>query len=392
MKQFVIIFVVLIAHSSTLFSQSSIDKILSEVEKNNTTLSALRKGIEAEIIGNKTNISLQNPEIVFNYLWGSPSAIGNRQDLSITQGFDFPSVYSFQNQISDLKNEQLSLKYKKQLNVVLLKARYVCIDLIYNNTLKSVLSVRLGQAQNNEKAYKLSFEKGDANMLEYNKASLNLLNISSELESVEIERNTLISALILLNGGQGIDFNVNTFELVALTSDFEQWYDSAEQNNHILSWLKKELKVNETAVKLNKAKSLPKFQAGYMRENVVGEEFQGITLGMTIPLWENKNKVKFSKANVVASENFIGDIKLRFYEHLKALHSKSIAQQRNVNDYRSKMLLLDNTKLLKKALDLGEISLINYLLELSIYYDSVNKLLELERDMNRTVAELKLYM
>ena len=41
---------------------------------------------------------------------------------------------------------------------------------------------------------------------------------------------------------------------------------------------------------------------------------------------------------------------------------------------------------------MGEISLIEYILELSIYYDSVNKLHELERDMNKSMAELKLYM
>ena len=212
------------------------------------------------------------------------------------------------------------------------------------------------------------------------------------MESVEIERNSLLSVLILLNGGQIIDFKDSTFELESLSSDFEQWYVSAEQNNLVLSWLKKDIKINEASVKLNRAISLPKFQAGYMSENVIGEEFQGITIGMSIPLWENKNKSKFAKANVIASESIIADNKLQFYNHLKALHSKAIRQRKNVDDYRTSLLLLDNSELLKKALDKGEISLINYLLEVSIYYDSVNKLLELEREMNTTLAELKLYM
>jgi len=54
--------------------------------------------------------------------------------------------------------------------------------------------------------------------------------------------------------------------------------------------------------------------------------------------------------------------------------------------------LFNNSDLLKKALDKGEITLINYILELSIYYESVNNLLILERDMNKTIAELNQYL
>ena len=52
---------------SNLFSQD-IDKIIAEVEKNNTTLIALRKNADAELIGNKTGLYMKNPEFAFNYL------------------------------------------------------------------------------------------------------------------------------------------------------------------------------------------------------------------------------------------------------------------------------------------------------------------------------------
>jgi len=66
--------------------------------------------------------------------------------------------------------------------------------------------------------------------------------------------------------------------------------------------------------------------------------------------------------------------------------------QKSANDYKSKLEAFNNSELLRKALDKGEISLINYMLELSIYYESVNKLLELERDMNKAIAELNQYL
>jgi len=128
-----------------------------------------------------------------------------------------------------------------------------------------------------------------------------------------------------------------------------------------------------------------------MSEKIVGEQFQGIAIGLSIPLWENKNTIQFAKANTLAIESIINDNKIQFYNHLKALHTKSIGLSQNVNDYRLKLRLFDNSELLKKALDKGEITLVDYILELSIYYESVNTLLELERGLNNTIAELNQY-
>ena len=77
---------------------------------------------------------------------------------------------------------------------------------------------------------------------------------------------------------------------------------------------------------------------------------------------------------------------------MKALHTKAISLQNSVNNYRSNLHSFDNSDLLIIALDKGEISLIDYILELSIYYESVNQLLESEKELNKTLAELNQYM
>ena len=388
----IILIISISALSYHLFAQSTVDQVLAEVEKNNTTLIAIRKSVDAEKIGNKTGIYLQNPEVAFNYLWGSPSVIGNRTDFSISQTFDFPTSYGFKNQISDLKNEQTELEYQKQLMDIRLKTSIVCFDLIYANALQEELTKRVDYAKSIAKSYQIKFEKGETNILEYNKAQLNLLNVSKELESIGIERNALLSELTSLNGGQAVDFTGSVFQISELPSDFEQWYILAEQKNPTFSWLKKEIEISQKQTGLNRAMSLPKLQTGYMSESVVGQQFQGVTVGLTIPLWENKNKMKYAEANSQALESIAADNKIQFYNHLKALHTKTIALQKNVNEYRSSLLSYDSSELSKKALDQGEISLIDYLMEFSLYYESLNKLLELERDMNKTMAGLKRYM
>lgn len=388
-KQITIIFSILIGTIS--FAQNNINNILSEIEKNNTGLISLRKNLDAEELANKTGLYLDNPEIGFNYLWGNPTSMGNRTDFSITQSFDFPTAYSYKSEISDIKNEQLELEYDKQRRTLAFQSRILCFDLIYTNAKKAELTKRINHANSIAKSYKAKFEIGEINILEYNKSQLNLLNISKELEALEIEIEALESELTGLNGGVDISFSADKSPLLEIPADFDQWYAIAEQNNPILNWLKQEIAINQQQEKLSKAMNLPKLQVGYMSEKVVGEQFQGLTLGLSFPLWESKNTVKYAKANSLAAESMIIDQKLQFYNQLKTLHTKVISLQNNVSDYRLNLQKFDNTALLEKALDQGEITLIEYILELSIYYESVNSLLDLDREINRSYAELVYY-
>ena len=374
-----------------LFAQNTINNVLSEVEKNNTTLSAYRKSIDAEKIGNKTGLTPQNPEVEFNYLWGSPSAIGNRTDFSVKQSFDFPTAYSYKNQISNLKNEQAELEYKKQRNEVLYQTRVVCLKLTYYNALNVKLNKRQAYAQKVAEAYKTKYNTGDVGILEFNKAQVNLLNVTKELENNEIERNALLSELTTLNGGNAINFTDSLFSLRTIPADFEQWYAQSEANNPLLQWVKQEIAISEKQVKLNTANSLPKFYGGFMSEKVVGQQFQGVTVGITIPLWENKNTVKYAKAQTIAMQSVEADAKLQFYNNMKALHTKAISLQTNVTDYRSKLAMYSNSELLEKAFNKGEISLTEYIYELSLYFESIYKLLEMEMNYNQAYAELIKY-
>ena len=392
MKHIITALISILILSSSIYSQSNVDSVLIEIEKNNTTLSALQKRAEADKIGNKTGIYLQNPEVGLNYLWGDPSSIGNRIDFSIKQTFDFPTAYRYRYQISRIQNEQVELEYQKARRVLLLEIRLICNDLIYTNALLSELYKRFNHAESISSSYKAKFDIGETNILEYNKAQLNLLNIRKDLESQKIKRDALLGELARLNGGIFINFTDSIFQEPELSTDFEQWYIQAEQSNPLLNWLTKEIEISQKQVNLKRALSFPKLQAGYMSENIVGQEFQGLIVGLSIPLWENKNTVKYSKANTIALENITTDNKMQLYNQLKILHKKATALQNNVNDYRAQLQTFNNSELLIKALNKGEITLIGYFLELSIYYESVNKLLELERDMNKAVVVLNQYM
>ncbi|WP_303918491.1 TolC family protein [Draconibacterium sediminis] len=391
MKQLIFTIISILTFSQFASAQSSIETLLTEIENNNTTLLALRKMVDAEKMGNKTGIQLQNPEVEFHYLWGDPSAIGNRTDISVQQSFDFPSAYAYRNQIADMKNEQAELEYKKQKMDIFLQVRLICAELTYQNALRAEYQKRQENASQIAKSVETKLNAGEANILDQNKAKVTLLNTEAELRHIEIQRQTLLQQLATLNGGNEVSFKETTFQTVPIDNDFEQWATQAVVNNPVLAWLEQEIAISDKNTQLQKAQSLPKLNAGYMSEKVVGEHFQGVSVGVSIPLFENKNTVKYAQLKNEAAQQRETDAKLRFYNEMKTLHTKAIAIQQNITQFREQLSLQNDLELLRKALDKGSISLTEYLFELTVYYDSLEKLLDMEKELSITRAQLLIY-
>ncbi|MDR1984436.1 MAG: TolC family protein [Prevotellaceae bacterium] len=385
----IIINILLFAVGYSALAQNGYEQVLQQIETNSATLNALRLEMEAKKLNNRTGIYLPNPEIEFSYLWGNPAETGNRKDISIKQSFDFPTVYINKNKISKLENTNVELEYKSERINLLLSTKQICIKLTYYNRLAKEYAYRLQNAKDIAVAYKTKLDKGETNAIENNKAQLYLINIENEIKNIETERYSLLSELRQLNGGKEISFHDDSFSDKNLPINFEQWYTQAEAKNPLLQYIGTQISINRRQVALNKSLALPKFTAGYMREQVVGQRFEGISIGISLPLWENKNRVKQAKMQMKASEATFEDKRIQFYNYLHNLYNKAVNLQQAVEKYQKALSEYNNEKLLKKALDAGEISLLDYLLECQYYYELFGKKLEAERDFELTLAQLE---
>jgi outer membrane protein TolC len=359
-----------------------------QIERNNTVLSALRRQADAEKTGNRTGIYLENPTVEYHYLWGNRPETGNRTDFAVSQNFDFPSAYYYRKKVSDSQNRQVDLKYRIERKNILLEARRLCIELTYQNALYRSLEEKMRLSEQIAKAYEEKLNVGETNILDYNRAMLNFSSAGKELASCEAAREYLLDELARLNGGIALRYDASAFEPVAIPADFEALYSGLKEKNLSLAYLQQETSLSRENEKLRRSLNFPKFSAGYMSEKVLTEQFQGITLGISIPLWENKNTVKQVKAQVQANEMRTEDAGLRYYNETRALHKKAASLSRIIESYKKQALDADNTEFLKKALDAGEISVIDCIFETSLYFDVTKDLLETEKELNLTVAEL----
>ena len=369
-------------------AQNGIVSLLHAIDSNNTTLQAYRKEVDVVKISNLTGLTPNNPYVQVNHLQVTPQPNRNRTDFSITQSIDFPTAYRHRNTIAHGRNEQAEYNYKQMRIAVHFETAQRYIQWVYRYRLAAALEERMQQAKDIAQAYQSAFDQGDINILERNKARVNLINSAKAYELNEVEREALHAELIRYNGGKPLPRLSIEYPASVLPADFEQWYGTVISNNMDLVALDKEIDISQVQQRLNRALSLPNITAGYMSEQDIDAEFRGITMGLTIPLWQQKNTVKQAKLQTVALQQAQVDANLQFYNGQKMLYNKAAMLRDMVTELTEIATDSSSAELLKKALDLGELTLIEYLLELAMYYETIDRLLESERDYHLTVMEL----
>ena len=382
-------FFVMMTAACCVQAQNEVERVLQSVEQHNTTLVALRHETEAAKVGNHTNLNLPNPEVEFGYLWGSPSSIGHRKDVSAVQSFDFATVTGAKRRLARQQDALADWQYKESRMQLLLEAHHLCLDAIYYNAMCKELMQRKQYAEEITSAQQKRLEQGDINRIEYNQVKLDLAAVCAELMRCNTERAAVMAELQRLNGGEPLLIEATDYPAVAIANDFEAWYAEAEQKSPALAYVKQQIDVANRELAVRRADGLPTVSLGFMGEYVSGENYQGVKVGMSIPLWANKNRVRQAKAEVEAAKARQTDARQQFYSRLHNLFVQQRGLRQVVQSYKEALRATDNTSLLKKALDAGSISTMDYLLGARMYYDAVNQKMDACRAWQKTVAEMQ---
>ncbi|MGM0549867.1 MAG: TolC family protein, partial [Bacteroidota bacterium] len=144
-------------------------------------------------------------------------------------------------------------------------------------------------------------------------------------------------------------------------------------------------------VRVEKHANLPGLSVGYASESVADESFKGVTMGLSIPLWSNKNKLEAAKAEVAASELQLVSREAMVRGQTQRLYTRCQSLMSEVQQYTQTLGELRSDEMLSRALELGELSVISYLQEVQFYYEVENELLQLEQSYQKALWELYRY-
>lgn len=376
---------------STAMTAQDFATVWREVEANNLTLKAGRQLVEADQMENRVGLAPDNPEVEFAYLWGSGAAQGDRIDVSVTQSFDFPTSYVYRGRIANLRNEQVDLAYQQERQALMLEVGELYYNILYQNVRIEDMEHCLKFLSDVSEAYRRKLEAGSINIFEYNKVRLAELNLAQEKSHAEAEREGMLLEMKRLNGGVALDITDSEFPEMSAPADFDVWYNQATQRFPSLLLINKQLEENQQQIKLEKSQWAPRFLAGYMREQVPSEIFQGIKVGVSVPLWQNVNSVKQTKLRSSALQLQAADEQSRTYNDLKTHYLMLLSVDKQIADYHQLLETVDAMQLLKEALDSGQMSLVDYLFESSIYHESHERFAELQYDAAKHYLVLQVY-
>ena len=380
-------FFCLIIAMPSLADAQDFSSILKSIEANSARLEAARIKDKAEKLDSKDLYTLEDPEVGFDYLFGA-EGIGHRIGFEVSQGFDFPTVISQKRKMAKEMQRVSELKYLSERQQLLLNARKLCIQVVYCNAIMDHLDEDLEETTAMSKAYETLFDKGEATAIDRNKAHQAFLFFKTEYDEFLAMRENLLNELKCLNGGNAVEISDTAFVFSPLSNDFDGWLAQNIGLHPELQLAEGELNAEKQSLKVAKGSRIPGFKIGYTGEFTREEKYQGPTIGLSLPLWGSGRKVKVAKLHVEAAEKSLEDTRLHLTTQLRGVYREALQLQDTYLRYRKHLTECDNSELLKKSLDSGQITLLQYLQERQFVHEMHEKILIAERDLALRKAEL----
>lgn len=375
--------------SGMAYGQNNSDEVLNLIEQNNTQIIAAQKTLSATIMDNKTGLNLKNPEVEFEHKWNTRNPGEKGKEVSVTQELEWSVISGQKKQLARTKNELAEISFRQTRNAVLLEAQKKLIEISFCNRMIQELNTQLTDADSLVSIYETLLRNGSGNVLDVNRSKLNRAAIATEIRNTNAQKEVLLQDLYGLNGGNTVSLSPEwSLSPLSLPENFDSWFQQMEASVPELNYYQKDLELKKKSVRATKSEMIPSLSVGYTGEFTETERMQGFAIGMSIPLWENKNKVKKSKLDVEAAQSTASDARQRVYNNLKAQYVQSVELKKSLQMQQEALGNLNTIPLMKEALLKGEINLMDYLNEMTRYYDFRKNLLQTEKDYQTALADL----
>ena len=393
MKHSIFLSIIACAASLSVAAQGSISDVVASVEQNNARLKAARARVSSDSIALRASNNLEDPRVAFEYNFGSKN-VGDKWAIGVSQGFEWPSIYSERNRANNHRIDALSAAERAERADVILNTRLLCLDLIYTNRQIEAQDLILKNVDELYNLYNKAFEHGEASIIDINKIKIERIAAVQALDELKSKRNSLKEQLAGLNGNKSID-GVNLDLLDDYPADelaaIDVYRNQYATNNPQAEYFRHIDNSTRSDVKVARMGWLPKLELGYQYTNELGDGFNGVTVGASIPLFSNKRKVAAAKAEAITNELNRNSYRNDVEAQLKADYAQAVALKSQIAQYGDVIADDNNFTVLRKALDGGQITLLNYLLELRYFLDAKNKYLDLEHSYHATIASLSRY-
>lgn len=381
----------LLVLSGCLFSQTSLDRLLGNIARNNKSIKTSQGQVEVSNIRQRTGIFLPNPTVEYNYMTGKPSELGNKTDFGVTQSFDFPSVYILQNKLAGLHGDANQFKVLGKRQEILRQAAELYTELVFINKYTELLKRLQNMTTQFVSGLKIRFDMGAIDAVEYSQKKWLESVLLVKIRQNELRKQTLTIQLTGLNGGIPVAVSDTAYPCLEPLPVLDSIINTILAQNPDLNFIRGQQSIREKEVQLAKSKWLPKFEAGYYSESTLTQDLQGLHLGMSIPLWENANTVKLTRIEASLINLQWEEYRNGLFYEVSGLYEQWQMSQVSLEEIRTGIVATDFNMYLATLLKEGKIEASRFFYDLSGWLAINEMYLNGELNMNLAYIRLKSY-
>lgn len=366
------------------------DGVMRQVFANNPDLQSARMTYEADALNLKAENNLADPEVELAYLFDRP---GKGIELTVTEGIDWPGMYGARKKY--IKHQITALEYVYQTKCVEISAnvRSALIDLVDVNRRIALQKRILAEEEELLGILSEKYADREISIIEINKLRLELFDNKAVLKDLNVRKNVIVESLKTLNGDNelsGLDVDIADYDdrildnVDSYLSDFRQYspeYKVAMQQRI----------ADNQAEKNAKFANFPGFTVGYKYKDEGGEQAHGFIVGMSIPVFSGRHKIRAAKHQSLATAYAADNVGLQEELRIRGDYASLLAQEEMIGKYRPLVLNDEYYRLLADALNAGQISLRDYIIEIRDITAATQRLYDMEYDFQTKYVDLTKY-
>lgn len=368
------------------------ETLLKTIVANNPDIAAMEASIESEVLSIKSENNLPDTDVDFEHQWG-PKEVGNKWSVGISQGFEWPGIYSERRKAAQSATDAMAFLKRSNYLDKLLEVKLLFIDIVNTRKNIAIMDEVLNHMTQLKEKYHNGYHQGEVTILDVNKIDIEHISVSRRCNELRTQLTILENSLAALNGGKdcsAIIATLNDYPQDMILSE-DDYVEMIKQNDPMLGYNSFMTKSQASTAKAAKLKNLPGFSLGYLHVNELGTHFNGFKIGLSLPLFSNRNKVAASKALLRSLENEETSVEVAKLSAMYSDRAKVLTLHKEMAEYRPMFEGSNNIALLKKALDGGEISLLTYLQEVNYFLKAQREYMDVVYQYHYSLARLNRY-
>lgn len=368
------------------------DAIVASLLGNDVQLELMQRQADAASASLDASNVLSDPEAEVEYL---RSGSGEQKfNLSVSQSFDWPGVYSARNRQIELERSGLRLACEAERSAQRMKLRTLLVDIIAANRVIAQMSETVEWCDKLLETLEADYKRGDVSVLEVNKMRIELADFKLKLSEAKTGKDALLGELVSMSDNDdeiiarcdGLD----NFPIIGLKS-LEQYIEEAKAAAPSLQEARNVAVMAKARKEVASRSTLPGFSAGYRLSREDGMLFNGFAVGVSVPLWRASKERRAAASEEISAMFGEKAEEIKLEKNVDATYRKAVSLKETLEQYGTALTASDNVGLLRRAYESGAITLTEFVLEVNYFVEAGVQYTELQRRYYNALVELSRY-